>query len=209
MGYSMTEKRLNNVAIFKALLWIWLFCFLLLVLSIGLVYAFNKHVGFAISFETILFYVLLAAVLLSFPFLSKARISYIIFNKTLMAAFLDRPILSPQEWRLFFIWHGLLIAFLLVLFIFCRPYLFTLHHFFGDGRKNPAVFIFTVTVLALQYGAWLLHNKMTAGDWHDDKHPQQVMTRRSDIAGSILLASAPIIFISWIVMMMITRHLSL
>jgi hypothetical protein len=185
------------------------FLFLLLLLVIGLVYGSNMYFGVPLSFETILFYVLFSFLLLIFPLLSKIRISHKISKKTLVAAVADKPDLTKQEWRLFFVWHVLLITFLAALFIFCRPYLFMVDNFFGDSRKNPAVFIFIIAVLGLQYAACLVHNKMTTRDWVDDKHPQQMIERRFDIASSIMLASVPVMFVSWVAMMMIVRHLSL
>jgi MFS family permease len=205
----MTNKHLSNKAILKALFWMWLFCFLLLLLVIGLVYASNVYFSKSLSFEAILFYVLFSLLLLIFPLISKIRISNMISKKILFAAVLDKPDLTKEEWRLFFVWHGLLIAFLFVTFVFCRPYLFTLQNFFGDGRKNPAVLVFIMVVLGLQYAVCLVHNKMTTGDWYDEKHPKQILGRRFDIAASIMLASTVIMFISWVAMMMITRRLSL
>jgi hypothetical protein len=205
----MVEKQLSNTAIFKALLWIWLFSFLLLLLVIGLVYGSNMYFGVPVVFESILFYVLLSFLLLILPLLSKIRISHKISKKTLLAAVIDKPELTKQEWRVFFVWHLLLIVFLFVIFVFCRPYLFMLHDFFGDGRKNPAVAVFIIAVLGLQHIACLVHNKITTGDCFDEKHPQLVMERRFDIASAIMLASAVIMFISWVSMMMIARNLSL
>jgi hypothetical protein len=156
-----------------------------LLLVIGLVYGSNNYLGVAISFETTLFYVLFSLLLLIFPLLSKIRISHKISKKTLLAAVVDKPELTKQEWRLFFVWHLLLIVFLFVIFVFCRPYLFMLHDFFGDGRRNPAVAVFIIAVLGLQYSACLVHNKITTSGWFDDKHPQLVMQRRLDIASAI------------------------